>query len=146
MERRFAPRFIEQTETIFALANGYLGIRGSFEEGRPVLRSGTFVNGFHETWPIPYGEAAHGFARTGQTMLNVADAKLIRLYVDDEPFALEHANLHQFERILDMRSAILGSRQKPRVLLRGQNPGLWRSATAWHHDLEDPLIPTISMR
>ncbi len=107
VERRFAPRFLEQTETIFALANGYLGIRGSFEEGRPVLRSGTFVNGFHETWPIPYGETAYGFARTGQTMLNVADAKLIRLYVDDEPFALEHANLHQFERILDMRSATL---------------------------------------
>jgi len=107
VEKRFAPRFIEQTETIFALANGYLGMRGSFEEGRPVYQSGTFVNGFHETWPIPYGEMAYGFATTGQTMLNVADAKLIKLYVDDEPFVLDFAHLHDFERVLDMRRGIL---------------------------------------
>ncbi len=107
VEKRFAPGFLEQAETIFALANGYLGIRGSFEEGRPVLRSGTFVNGFHETWPIPYGETAYGFARTGQTMLNVADAKLLKLYVDDEPFALEFAHLLEFERVLDMRAGTL---------------------------------------
>jgi alpha,alpha-trehalose phosphorylase len=107
IEKRFAPEFLEQAETIFALANGYLGIRGSFEEGRPVLRSGTYVNGFHETWPIPYGESAYGFARTGQTMLNVADAKRIRLLVDDEPFALEHAHLLEFERVLDMRTGTL---------------------------------------
>lgn len=107
VEKRFAPAFLEQSETIFALANGYLGIRGSFEEGRPVRRSGTFINGFHETWPIPYGEGAFGFARTGQTMLNVADAKLMKLYVDDEPFALEFAHLLEFERVLDMRAGVL---------------------------------------
>jgi len=110
VEKRFAPEFIGQTETLFALANGYLGIRGAFEEGRPVVQSGTFVNGFHETWPIPYGETAFGFATTGQTMLNVADAKLIKLYVDDEPFAPEHAHLLEFERVLDMRAGTLERR------------------------------------
>jgi alpha,alpha-trehalose phosphorylase len=107
VEQRFAPRYLGQTETIFALSNGYLGMRGSFEEGRPVFESGTYVNGFHETWPIPYGETAYGFAKTGQTMLNVTDAKLLKLYVDDEPFAPEYAHMLEYERVLDMRRGVL---------------------------------------
>ena len=56
VERAFAPRFLAQAETVFTVSNGYLGMRGAFEEGKPAYRHGTFVNGFHETWPIPYGE------------------------------------------------------------------------------------------
>ena len=85
IERRFHPEFMAQTETILALGNGYLGMRGSPEEGGPVVQYGTFVNGFHETWPIVYGEEAYGFARTGQTMLSVTDGRIIKLFVDDEP-------------------------------------------------------------
>jgi alpha,alpha-trehalose phosphorylase len=107
IEKQFAPRFLQQSETLFALANGYLGIRGAFSEGRPVHQAGTFINGFHETWPIPYGETAYGFATTGQTMLNVADAKLLRLFVDDEPFVLDYAHLLSFQRVLDLRDATL---------------------------------------
>jgi alpha,alpha-trehalose phosphorylase len=45
-------------------------MRGTFEEGRPAIEPGTFVNGFHETWPIVHAEEAYGFARTGQTIVN----------------------------------------------------------------------------
>lgn len=107
VEKQFYPRFLPQTETIFSVANGYLGMRGGFEEGSPVFQSGTFINGFYESWPIPYGESAFGFARTGQTMLNVTDCKIIRLYVDDEPFYLPTANLLRFERSLNMREGTL---------------------------------------
>jgi len=107
IENRFYPRFLAQMETVFALANGYLGIRGAFEENAPVFQSGTFVNGFHETWPIVYGEEAYGFAKTGQTMLNVTDSKIIKLYVDDEPLFLPFANLLSYDRTLDMQSGIL---------------------------------------
>jgi alpha,alpha-trehalose phosphorylase len=100
-------RYLEQSETIFTLANGYMGIRGAFEEGRPAFQNGTFINGFHETTPIVYAETAYGFAETAQTMLNVADAKCLRLFVDDEPFLLDHANLLYFERILNMRDGRL---------------------------------------
>jgi len=51
-ETRFAPEFLAQAETIYALANGYLGLRGDFEEGTPVSKPGVFLNGFYETWPI----------------------------------------------------------------------------------------------
>jgi alpha,alpha-trehalose phosphorylase len=107
VERAFAPQFLPQAETIFAVANGYLGMRGAFEEGEPAYRHGTFVNGFHETWPIPYGERAFGFATTGQTIVNLPDGKLIRLYVDDEPFELGSARIIRFERALDMRAGTL---------------------------------------
>lgn len=107
IERRFHPEFMAQTETILALGNGYLGMRGSPEEGGPVVQYGTYVNGFHETWPIVYGEEAYGFARTGQTMLSVTDAKIIKLFVDDEPFWLATANMLRFDRRLNMRAGTL---------------------------------------
>jgi alpha,alpha-trehalose phosphorylase len=107
VETRFYPKLLPQTETLFATANGYLGMRASSEEGRPVYDSGTFVNGFYESWPIIYGEDAYGYARTGQTIVKVPDAKIIRLHVDDEPFYLPTANLVEFERALDMRNGTL---------------------------------------
>ncbi len=107
VEKKFYPDFLPATETTFATANGYLGLRGSFEEGAPVFESGTFVNGFYESWPIVHGEEAYGFAETGQTIVNLTDTKIIRLYVDDEPFYLPTANLISFERALNMKSGTL---------------------------------------
>ncbi len=75
----YAHEFLAQEETVFALANGYLGLRGDFEEGMPSSNPGVFLNGFFETWPIVYGESAYGFAKTGQTIVNATDAKVIRL-------------------------------------------------------------------
>jgi alpha,alpha-trehalose phosphorylase len=107
VEKKFYPRLLEGSESIFSVGNGYLGLRGNFEEGTPVFQHGTFINGFYESWPITYGEQAYGFARTGQTMVNAMDAKIIKLYVDDEPFFLPTADLIRFERVLDMRQGIL---------------------------------------
>jgi alpha,alpha-trehalose phosphorylase len=107
VEKGFDSRFLPQTETFFSTSNGYLGLRGTFEEGAPVCQSGTFINGFYEAWPIVYAEEAYGFAKTGQTLVNVTDSKLIKLYVDDEPFYLPTANLLHCERALDMRAGTL---------------------------------------
>ena len=95
------------TETLFAVGNGYLGMRGNVEEGRDTHAHGTFINGFHETWPIRHAEEAFGFARVGQTIVNVPDAKTIRLYVDDEPLLLSVADLEYYERTLDFRDGVL---------------------------------------
>lgn len=107
VEKRFAPKFLAESETVFSTANGYLGLRGAFEEGTPARNHGTFINGFYESWPIPYGEKAHGFAETGQTIVNVPDAKIVRLYVDDEPFDLASANILHYERALDLAAGTL---------------------------------------
>ena len=103
VERNFTTEFLAQNETVMSTANGYFGMRGGFYEGEPAFLHGTYINGFYESWPIPYGEKAYGFAKTGQTIVNVPDGKIIRLYVDDEPFTLDTANLLQYERALDMR-------------------------------------------
>ncbi|MGG5258371.1 glycoside hydrolase family 65 protein [Phycicoccus avicenniae] len=95
------------SETLFAVANGYIGMRGNPEEGREVHEHGTYVNGFHETWPIRHAEGAYGFARTGQTIVNVPDAKLMKVYVDDEPLVVGQADLEDYERSLDLRDGIL---------------------------------------
>ncbi|MDR2380045.1 MAG: hypothetical protein LBE08_02525 [Bifidobacteriaceae bacterium] len=96
-----------QTETLFAVANGYIGMRGNPEEGRVAYQHGTYVNGFHETFRIRHAEDAYGFATVGQTMVNVPDTKVIRLYVDDEPLLLPVADLPQYERRLDFRAGEL---------------------------------------
>jgi alpha,alpha-trehalose phosphorylase len=107
VERRFSRKLLPRVETLFALANGYLGMRGNHEEGRPAHEHGTFIAGFHETWPIVHAEEAFGLAKTGQTIVNVPDAQLIKLYVDDEPLFLPTAHLSSYERILDMREGVL---------------------------------------
>jgi len=110
VERRFYTPTLAQSEALFCTSNGYLGIRGTPEEGRPVHEAGTYLNGFHETWPIAYGEEAYGFAKTGQTMLDVPDGTHMRLYVDDEPFDLGGAPLLEYERALDFRAGTLDRR------------------------------------
>ena len=107
IERTYSPGNIEQTETLFALSNGFLGIRASFEEGEPSYRPATLLNGFHETWPITYPEAAHGFATTGQTIVPVPDGTSIRLLVDEDPVSCERTEVREFERALDMRGGTL---------------------------------------
>lgn len=107
METGFDKDWMGNAETIFALSNGFLGVRGTFEEGRPAIETATFCNGFHETWPIVHAEEAYGFARTGQTMVNVPDSTLVKLYVDDEPLYLPTARLTEYERKLDFRTGVL---------------------------------------
>ncbi len=106
-ETRFSDDHVDRAETFFALSNGYLGVRGTFEEGRPRLTSGTFVNGFHETWPIEHAEDAYGLTRVGQTIVNAPDATVIKLYVNDEPLYLPVARMNEYERTLDMATGTL---------------------------------------
>jgi alpha,alpha-trehalose phosphorylase len=107
LDREAADQIVAQTETMFALANGHLGIRGTFDEGRPVAEPGVFLNGFYEHRPITYGEHAYGFPRMGQSMLNCPDATIIRVSIDGEPFVATMADISSFERRLDMRRGIL---------------------------------------
>ena len=107
VELRFTPEHFGRAETLYALSNGYLGMRGTFDEGRPVAAPGTFLNGFHETWPIVRAEEAYGLARTGQTIVAVPDATVLQLYVDDEPLFLPTARFTHYERVLDMRGGVL---------------------------------------
>lgn len=95
------------SETLFAIGNGYLGLRGNHAEGRGAHEHGTFINGLHETWPIRHAEQAYGFAEVGQTIVNAPDAKIMRVYVDDEPISFDEAEVREYDRSLDMRTGVL---------------------------------------
>ena len=107
IEKRFNPEFLAQSETMMALGNGYIGMRGCPEEGGPNVENSTLINGFYETRPIVYSEEAYGFAKTGQTICNVTDSKIIKLFVDDELFWLPDAHLLGYDRRLNMKSGTL---------------------------------------
>jgi alpha,alpha-trehalose phosphorylase len=94
-------------ESVFALANGHIGMRGSLDEGEPVVVPGTYLNGFFEERPLPYAEAGYGYPEQGQTVVNVTDGKLIRLLVGDSPLDLEYGDVISHRRTLDLRNGLL---------------------------------------
>ncbi|CCG03508.1 glycoside hydrolase family 65 protein [Blastococcus saxobsidens] len=94
-------------ESVFSLANGHIGMRGSFEEGEPVAVPGTYLNGFYEQRPLPYAEVGYGFPEQGQTVVNVTDGKLIRLLVKDSPLDLNYGEIIDHRRTLDLRGGVL---------------------------------------
>jgi alpha,alpha-trehalose phosphorylase len=94
-------------ESVFALANGHIGMRGSFDEGEPVVVPGTYLNGFYEERPLPYAERGYGYPEQGQTVVNVTDGKLIRLLVKDSPLDLNYGEILDHRRTLDLRAGVL---------------------------------------
>jgi alpha,alpha-trehalose phosphorylase len=98
---------LAQTESIFALSNGHIGLRGNLEEGEPHGLPGTYLNSFYEAHPLPYAERGYGFPEAGQTVVNVTNGKILRLLVDDEPFDVRYGELPRHERILDLRAGAL---------------------------------------
>ncbi|HEY6582514.1 MAG TPA: glycosyl hydrolase family 65 protein [Rubrobacter sp.] len=101
---------LAQSESVFALSNGHVGLRANLEEGEPHGIPGTYLNSFYETRPLPYAEAGYGYPEAGQTLLNVTNGKIIRLLVDDQPFDVRYGRLRAHERVLDLRAGVLRRR------------------------------------
>ena len=89
---------LAQSESVFALSNGHIGLRGNLDEGEPHGIPGTYLNSFYELRPLPYPEIGYGFPESGQTIVNVTNGKLFRLLVDDEPFDVRYGQLRSHER------------------------------------------------
>jgi alpha,alpha-trehalose phosphorylase len=106
-ETELHPKILAQTESLFALSNGHVGIRGNLDEGEPHGLPGSYLNGLYEERPLPYAEAGYGFPKSGQSLINVTNGKLVRLLVDDEPFDIRYGQLHAHERVLDFRAGTL---------------------------------------
>ncbi|MGW1888754.1 glycoside hydrolase family 65 protein [Streptomyces sp. NPDC002004] len=98
---------LAQSESVFALGNGHVGWRGNLDEGEPYGLPGAYLNGVHETHPLPYAEAGYGYPESGETVINVTDGKIIRLLVDDHPYDLRYGRLTAHERVLDFRAGVL---------------------------------------
>ena len=106
-ETQLQVDLLPQTESLFALSNGHIGLRGNLDEGEPYGLPGTYLNGFYENRPLPYAEAGFGYPEEGQSIVDVTNGKIIRLLVDDEPFDVRYGELHSHERVLDLRAGTL---------------------------------------
>jgi alpha,alpha-trehalose phosphorylase len=98
---------LAQSESVFALSNGHIGLRGNLDEGEPYGLPGTYLNSFYETRPLPYAEAGYSYPEDGQSLIDVTNGKILRLLVDDEPFDVRYGELHAHERVLDLRAGTL---------------------------------------
>jgi alpha,alpha-trehalose phosphorylase len=109
-ERSLDLTSLPRSESVFALSNGHIGLRGNLDEGDPHGLPGTYLNSVYELRPLPYAEAGYGYPQSGQTVINVTNGKLIRLLVDDEPFDVRYGTLNAHERSLDLRAGTLRRR------------------------------------
>lgn len=92
-------------ESVFTIGNGFVGVRGVFEEDG--ARDATYLNAVYEHTPIRYHEAAHGFASESDTRLPVADATHIDILVDGERFAMDAGETASATRTLDLKTGVL---------------------------------------
>lgn len=100
-----------RNETTFALSNGYIGTRGTFEEGYDfdidTGLEGNFINGFYEREEIRYGEASFGFPLLSQSLLNLPNLKGTKVFFDDEEFDMRQGTLEDYSRTLLMKEGLL---------------------------------------
>jgi alpha,alpha-trehalose phosphorylase len=101
---------LDQAGSVFALANGHIGLRGNLDESEPQGLPGSYLNGFYEERALPYAEAGYGYPEAGQTAVDVTNGKIIRLLVDDEPLDVRSGTLRSHERVLDLRAGVLRRR------------------------------------
>jgi len=95
-EPYFDPAQLRARETVFTIGNGYLGTRGSFEEGYPKELPTTLISGLYDDIPLVYTELA-----------NCPDWLSMVVTIDGERFGLDSGEILQYERLLDLRHGVL---------------------------------------
>lgn len=98
-EAAFNPTQLHHKETVFTLSNGYLGTRGSFEEGYPGDGAATLINGVYDDAPIVSPE-----------LVNCPDWLSLQILIDGDRFRLDQGTVLRYERSLDLQQGVL-SRQ-----------------------------------
>lgn len=106
-ETSFQEAYLGQSESLFALSNGLIGMRGNLDEGEPNVLPGTYLNSVYERRHLPHAESAYGYPESSETIINVTDGKFFRLLVEDEPFDIRYGEVREHERVLDMRDGVL---------------------------------------
>ncbi len=96
IETQFLPEHLHARETVFTIGNGYLGTRGTLEEGYPQSFSATLINGVFDDVPIFYTELA-----------NCPDWLPFNLSINGETFRLDQGRILKYERSLDLHQGLL---------------------------------------
>ncbi|MGA1190806.1 MAG: beta-phosphoglucomutase [Bdellovibrionota bacterium] len=111
-ERNLSRDAISHHESLFCVGNGFLGVRGFFEEGYEenlsthTVRS-LYLNGFHDTAPIHYPEVGYGWAKVHEAMLSVAHPVNANIRINGERVFVDVDGEHEYVRTLDFRTGCL---------------------------------------
>ncbi|QLE55881.1 glycoside hydrolase family 65 protein [Nostoc sp. TCL26-01] len=96
IETAFNPTQLHHKETVFTLGNGYLGTRGSFEEGYPADSAATMIHGVYDDVKIAHTE-----------LVNCPNWLPLVVKVGDETFSLNSGEILHYERRLDLRLGLV---------------------------------------
>jgi beta-phosphoglucomutase len=96
LETKFDPQNPRSPETIFTIGNGYLGTRGTFEEGYPMDQAATLINGFFDDVPIVYTELA-----------NTPNWPDLQVLANGHRFNLKNAKVSGYRRDLNLHNGEL---------------------------------------
>lgn len=98
-ESQFHPTQLHHKETVFTLSNGYLGTRGSFEEGYPGSCPATLINGVYDDAPLVSPE-----------LVNCPDWLPLTIIVAGDRFRLDQGTVLNYKRWLDLHRGLLSRR------------------------------------
>ncbi|MEH1929090.1 beta-phosphoglucomutase [Nostoc sp.] len=96
IETQFDPEQLHSKETVFTIGNGYLGTRGSFEEGYPHASPATFIHGVYDDVPVVYTE-----------LVNCPDWLPLVVIVNGDRFRLDQGKILRYDRQLDLRYGLI---------------------------------------
>lgn len=108
IERGYHKDRHQVSESIFSLANEYMGVRGFFDEGisTPHL-VGTYFNGIIENSLEDTPSAYKGVVKRSHFTINSVNFFKCKIAVGDEVLDLAKSSFSDFERVLDMRNGLL---------------------------------------
>jgi trehalose/maltose hydrolase-like predicted phosphorylase len=87
-----------ETESLFAIGNGYIGNRGSLAEGSALSAPATFVAGVFEL---------SGSPRSVPELMVLPDWTGVRIWIDNQPLSMQRGEVLEHRRILDLHHATL---------------------------------------
>jgi beta-phosphoglucomutase len=95
-ETKFDPAQLHHKETVFTTSNGYLGTRGTFEEGYPRDSPATLIHGVYDNVAITHTE-----------LVNCPNWLPLLVTVGGERFSMDSGEILNYERRLDLRLGVV---------------------------------------
>ena len=102
-------------ESLFSIGNGYIGIRGCFEEAPELMPDtirGSYINGYYDRVPILYGEAAYGFPTMQDKQPRIMDTQTSLVFLDGELVVIDTSKITDYFRALDLQKGLVERRYK----------------------------------
>ena len=110
VETEFKEESNRLNETIFTLANGYIGVRGFFEEGfygqKEASDSAVMINGIYEYYPYKHIWCRPGFPERFHSIVANVNPIDVKIYVNEERVLLGD-KVENYSRTLDMYRGVV---------------------------------------